>query len=121
MVYFAESQNGTSDDLLILSDVEGSSTETEADLELHKCSAYEIVKLSQQRIEMETNPAYGEVGQFHRQLSEKNYHQGLTDLVIIILDSEVLIIFTSLHITISNFDFTDCDNLLSDSWSILID
>ena len=42
--------------------MEGSSTETEADLELHKCSAYEIVKLSQQRVEMETNPAYGEVG-----------------------------------------------------------
>ena len=56
----------TSDDPLILSGVEGSSTETEADLELHKCSAYEIVKLSRQRVEMETNPAYGEVGQFHR-------------------------------------------------------
>ena len=52
----------TSDDSLILSDVEGSSTETEADLDLHKCSAYEIVNLSQQKVEMETNPAYGEVG-----------------------------------------------------------
>ena len=43
----------------------GSSTEIEADLELQKCSAYEIVNLSRQRVEMETNPAYGEVGQFH--------------------------------------------------------
>ena len=41
-----------------------SSTEIEVDLELHKCSAYEIVKLSQQRVKMESNPAYGEVGQF---------------------------------------------------------
>ena len=56
----------TSDDPLILSDVEGSTTEIEADLELHKCSAYEIVKLSRQRVEMETNPAYGEIGHFHR-------------------------------------------------------
>ena len=55
----------TSDESLILLDVEGPSTETEADLELHKCSAYEIVNLSRQRVEMETNPAYGEVGQFH--------------------------------------------------------
>ena len=64
MVYFAESQYGTSDDLLILSGGEGSPSETEADLELHKCGAYEIVKLSRQRVEMETNPAYGEVGHF---------------------------------------------------------
>jgi hypothetical protein len=50
-----------------MSGVEGSSPETEVELELHKCSAYEIVKLSRQRVEMENNPAYGEVGQFHRQ------------------------------------------------------
>ena len=78
MVYFAKSQYGTSDDPLILSGGEGSSTETEADLELHKCSAYEIVNLSQQRVEMETNPAYGEVGQFHHQQDmneEKIYYQ----------------------------------------------
>ena len=50
---------------LILSGVEADSTETEVELELHKCSAYEIVKLSRQRVKMETNPAYGEVGQFH--------------------------------------------------------
>ena len=35
--------------------------ETEVELELHKCSAYEIVKLSRQRVKMEKNPAYGEV------------------------------------------------------------
>ena len=34
------------------------------DLELQKCSAYEIVQLSQQKVKMEDNPAYGEVGQF---------------------------------------------------------
>ena len=37
---------------------------TEADLELQTCNAYEVVKLSQQRLQMENNPAYGEVGQF---------------------------------------------------------
>ena len=48
--------------------MEGSSPhETEVELELHKCSAYEIVKLSRQRVEMENNPAYGEVGLFHRE------------------------------------------------------
>ena len=47
--------------------MEGSSTETEIELELHSCSAYEIVKLSRQRVEMETNPAYGEVGQYHHE------------------------------------------------------
>ena len=45
--------------------VESDSTEIEVELELHKCSAYEVVKLSRQRVKMETNPAYGEVGQFH--------------------------------------------------------
>ena len=34
------------------------------DLELQKCSAYEIVQLSRQNVKMEDNPAYGEVGQF---------------------------------------------------------
>ena len=42
--------------------MKGLSPETEVELELHKCSAYEIVKLSQQRVNMENNPAYGEVG-----------------------------------------------------------
>ena len=54
--------------LYIMSGVEGFSTEAEIKLELHKCSAYEIVKLSRRRVEMETNPAYGEVGQLHRDL-----------------------------------------------------
>ena len=49
---------------LILSGVEGSSPETEVELELHKCSAYEIVKLSRQKVEMENNPAYGEIETF---------------------------------------------------------
>ena len=48
-----------------MSGVEGSSNETEAVLELYKCSAYEIIKLSRQRVEMETNPTCCEVGQFH--------------------------------------------------------
>ena len=45
--------------------MEGSSPETEVELELHKCSAYEIVKLSRQRVEMENNSAYREVGLFY--------------------------------------------------------
>ena len=33
-------------------------------VELQRCEAYEIVKLSKQKVTMETNPAYGEIGQF---------------------------------------------------------
>jgi hypothetical protein len=32
------------------------------DLDLVKCGAYEVVKLSRQRIAMNDNPAYGEIG-----------------------------------------------------------
>ena len=55
-------------DNLAVAGVEADSAETEVELELHiKCSAYAIIKLSRQKIEMETNPAYGEVGQFHHE------------------------------------------------------
>ena len=32
------------------------------DIELQKCGAYEVVKLSRQRVTMNDNPAYGEIG-----------------------------------------------------------
>jgi hypothetical protein len=32
------------------------------DIELVKCGAYEVVKLSRQRVAMNDNPAYGEIG-----------------------------------------------------------
>ena len=31
-------------------------------IELQKCEAYEVVKMSRQRVTMNDNPAYGEVG-----------------------------------------------------------
>ena len=31
-------------------------------IELQKCEAYEVVKLSRQRVTMNDNPAYGEIG-----------------------------------------------------------
>ena len=31
-------------------------------IELQKCGAYEVVKLSKQRVTMNDNPAYGEIG-----------------------------------------------------------
>ena len=32
------------------------------DIELERCGAYEIVRLSKQKVVMNENPAYGEVG-----------------------------------------------------------
>ena len=32
------------------------------DIEVQKCEAYEVVKLSRQRVTMNDNPAYGEIG-----------------------------------------------------------
>lgn len=32
------------------------------DIDLVKCGAYEVVKLSRQRVAMTDNPAYGEIG-----------------------------------------------------------
>ena len=32
------------------------------DIEMMKCGAYEVVKLSGQRVAMNENPAYGEIG-----------------------------------------------------------
>ena len=34
----------------------------ENDIELKKCGAYEVVQLSRQRVTMNENPAYGEIG-----------------------------------------------------------
>ena len=34
----------------------------DTNIELRTCEAYEIVKLSKQKVSMEVNPAYGEVG-----------------------------------------------------------
>ena len=36
--------------------------ESETNMEMQKCGAYEIVLLSQQKVTMKDNPAYGEVG-----------------------------------------------------------
>ena len=35
------------------------------DIELERCGAYEIVRLSKQKVVMNENPAYGEVGRSH--------------------------------------------------------
>ena len=32
------------------------------DIKLEKCGAYEVVQLSRQRVTMNENPAYGEIG-----------------------------------------------------------
>ena len=32
------------------------------DIDLMKCGAYEVIKLSRQRVTMNENPAYGEIG-----------------------------------------------------------
>ena len=34
----------------------------DVDVDLVKCRAYEVVKLSRQRVTMNVNPAYGEIG-----------------------------------------------------------
>ena len=35
------------------------------DIELERCGAYEVVRLSKQKVVMNENPAYGEVGRSH--------------------------------------------------------
>ena len=41
---------------------DGQNGRSNANMQLHKCEAYEIIKLSKQKVKMEDNPAYGEVG-----------------------------------------------------------
>ena len=36
----------------------------EVNIEMQKCGAYEAIQLSQQRVTMKENPAYGEVGSY---------------------------------------------------------
>ena len=38
------------------------SSDSTRDIELERCGAYEIVRLSKQKVVMNENPAYGEVG-----------------------------------------------------------
>ena len=39
-----------------------SPSDSTRDIELERCGAYEIVRLSKQKVVMKENPAYGEVG-----------------------------------------------------------
>ena len=39
-----------------------SPSDSTRDIELERCGAYEIVRLSKQKVVMNENPAYGEVG-----------------------------------------------------------
>ena len=39
-------------------------------MEMQKCGAYEVVQLSRQRVIMNDNPAYGEIGVEIRSLSQ---------------------------------------------------
>ena len=40
----------------------GNQDEDSVDVEMQKCGAYEVIRLSKQRVVMNENPAYGEVG-----------------------------------------------------------
>ena len=40
----------------------GNSVPTDADIDLQRCGAYEVVKFSKQKVVMNDNPAYGEIG-----------------------------------------------------------
>ena len=48
---------------IIVGDRENNSPrDSTRDIELERCGAYEIVRLSKQKVVMNENPAYGEVG-----------------------------------------------------------
>ena len=46
--------------------------ESTRDIELKQCGAYEIVRLSKQKVVLNENPAYGEVGKSHLAMTYKS-------------------------------------------------
>ena len=45
--------------------IDGKSVPGDADIDLQKCGAYEVVKPSKQKVVMNENLAYGEVGSLY--------------------------------------------------------
>ena len=48
--------------VIIIADCDSEDGGNARRVEMQKCEAYEIIKLSKQKVVMESNPAYGEIG-----------------------------------------------------------
>ena len=48
--------------MIIIADRDSEDDGNARSVEMQKCEAYEIVKLSKQKVVVESNPAYGEIG-----------------------------------------------------------